>query len=236
MAQPTILVVEDEPDIAEVIAYNLRREGFTALVEGTGEGALAVALRSPPDLVLLDLMLPGVSGLEVCRRLKRDPTTSGIPVVMVTARTQEGDVVAGLELGAEDYITKPFSPRVLMARVRSVLRRTSRGASGTPRESIEVGGIVIDVPRHEVLCSGEPVAVSATEFQLLSLLAASPGREFTRSQIIAGVKGEDYPVTERSVDVQVVGLRRKLGKHGSLVETVRGVGYRVRDDSRESLR
>jgi two-component system, OmpR family, alkaline phosphatase synthesis response regulator PhoP len=233
MGQPTILIVEDEPDIADIIDYNLRREGYLTIVEGTGEAALAAASRSPPDLVILDLMLPGVGGLEVCRRLKRDSATSEVPVVMVTARAQESDVVAGLEIGADDYVTKPFSPRVLVARVRSVLRRTKRGAFGTVPERIETHELVIDVPRHEVRCSGEPVSLSATEFQLLALLATNPGRVFTRSQIIAGVKGDDYPVTERSVDVQVVGLRRKLGTSGDLVETVRGVGYRMRDDSRE---
>jgi two-component system, OmpR family, alkaline phosphatase synthesis response regulator PhoP len=232
MGQPTILVVEDEPDIAELIAYNLRREGYAAVVAGTGEAALDSALRSPPDLVILDLMLPGLGGLDVCRRLKRDSATSGVPVVMVTARSQESDVVAGLEIGADDYVTKPFSPRVLVARVRSVLRRTRHGAPAPAAERLEAQDIVIDVPRHEVRCGGEPVVLSATEFQLLCLLVASPGRVFTRSQIISALKGSDYPATERSVDVQVVGLRRKLGAHGELVETVRGVGYRMRDEPR----
>jgi len=230
MAQETILIVEDEKDIAELVAYNLKREGFRTRITDSGEKCLAQAAANPPSLILLDLMLPGVDGREVCRRLKAGESTRAIPVIMLTARGEDTDVVAGLELGAEDYITKPFSPQGLVARVRSVLRRRA----GPPPETgdrLQVQGLDIDLARHQVRCRGAAVELSATEFGLLLLLARRPGWVVSRAQIISGVRGEDYPVTERAVDVQVLGLRRKLGACGGLIETVRGIGYRLREEA-----
>ncbi len=230
MAKKHILVVEDEEDILELIRYHLAREGYAVVPALTGEDALKAVTQKAPDLILLDLMLPGVDGLEICRRLKADPRTATIPVVMVTAKGEESDVVTGLELGADDYITKPFSPRVLIARVRAVLRRR-RETGPVSDELIRFPDLVIDPQRHEVVCGKSPVELTATEFRLLHFLAARPGRVFTREQIVSGVKGDDYPVTDRSVDVQVVGLRRKLGRQGERIETVRGVGYRFQEPS-----
>jgi two-component system phosphate regulon response regulator PhoB len=228
MAHETVLIVEDERDIAELVAYNLKREGFRTRIAESGEKALALAAANPPGLILLDLMLPGVDGREVCRRLKAGEATRSIPVVMLTARGEDTDVVAGLELGADDYITKPFSPKVLVARVRSVLRRRAQPLPEQP-DRLSLHGLDIDLARHQVRCRGEVVELSATEFGLLVFLARRPGWVFSRAQIISGVRGEDYPVTERAVDVQVLGLRRKLGPCGEVIETVRGIGYRLRE-------
>ena len=183
--------------------------------------------RDLPDLIVLDLLLPTVDGLEVCRRLKLDPRTQHIPVLMLTAKSEEADVVTGLELGAEDYVTKPFSPRVLVARVKAVLRRRSKDPSDD-EAAVSVHDLVIHPGWHEVLIAGKPVDLTFTEFRLLHFLARKPGWAFTRGQIVDAVKGEDYPVTERSVDVQVAGLRKKLGAHGEYIETVRGIGYRFK--------
>jgi two-component system, OmpR family, alkaline phosphatase synthesis response regulator PhoP len=228
MSSKTILVVDDEDDILELLDYNLTKEGFRVVRAATGENALDLAKAERPDLIVLDLMLPGLDGLEVCKRVRAERSTSSIPIVMLTAKGEEADIVLGLELGADDYVTKPFSPRVLTARVRAVLRRRSRGA---PDEAptIKIGGIEIDTGRHEVLVDGQPVRLTFTEYEILSFLARRPGWVFTRYQIVEAVRGEEYAVTDRSVDVQIVGLRKKLGKHGSLVETVRGVGYRFKE-------
>jgi len=228
MAHETVLIVEDEKDIAELVAYNLKREGFRTRIADSGEKGLALAATARPSLILLDLMLPGVDGREVCRRLKAGEATHSIPVVMLTARGEDTDVVTGLELGADDYIAKPFSPKVLVARVRSVLRRRTEPAA-EPGERIRVHELDVDLVRHQVRCRGTPVELSATEFGLLVFLARRPGWVFSRTQIISGVRGEDYPVTERAVDVQVLGLRRKLGPCGEVIETVRGIGYRLRE-------
>jgi len=232
MAHEHILVVEDDEDIVELIAYNLRREGYTVVTAETGEEALLKARARPPHLVLLDLMLPKMDGLEVCRRLKADDKTRGVPVIMVTAKGEEPDVVSGLELGADDYISKPFRPRELIARVRAVLRRGGEGAAeGGTAERIEAEGLVVDVGRRTVTAAGKPVALTYTEFQVLLVLARRPGWVFSRYQIVDAVRGEDYPVTDRAVDVQIVGLRKKLGRHGTCIETVRGVGYRFRNSA-----
>jgi two-component system phosphate regulon response regulator PhoB len=222
----TVLVVEDEPDIRELLAAALRREGYLVRAAASGDAALAEVRHAAPDLVLLDLLLPGLDGAEVCRRLKNGPATRAIPVIMLTARGSEGDMVAGLELGADDYVTKPFSARVLMARIRSVLRRS--GAT-TGDEILGVGSLSIDTGRRLVTCGGAPCGLTATEFALLVLLARRPGWVFSRDRIINAIRGDDYPVTERSVDVQVLGLRKNLGRCGALVETVRGAGYRLRE-------
>jgi two-component system, OmpR family, alkaline phosphatase synthesis response regulator PhoP len=223
-----ILVVEDEEDIRELLRYNLVKEGYVVSGAASGEEALRRARAEKPDLVLLDLMLPGVDGLEVCRALKRDKTTERIPVIMVTAKGEETDVVAGLELGADDYIVKPFSPKVVIARLRAVLRRRERSA-GAPDGVLRVGDLTIDPGRHEVKVGAERITLTATEFRLLRFLAGRPGWVFTRDQIVTAVRGDDYIVTDRAVDVQVVGLRRKLGAAGEWIETVRGVGYRFKE-------
>jgi two-component system alkaline phosphatase synthesis response regulator PhoP len=225
MSSKTILVVDDEEDILELLDYNLTKEGFRVVRAASGEKALDLAKTEKPELVVLDLMLPGLDGLEVCKHLRSERTTADIPIVMLTAKGEEPDIVLGLELGADDYVTKPFSPRVLSARVRAVLRRRSRTASDKD-DTIKIGGIEIHTGRHEVLAGGKPVRLTFTEYEILSFLARRPGWVFTRYQIVEAVRGEEYAVTDRSVDVQIVGLRKKLGKYGSNIETVRGVGYR----------
>jgi two-component system, OmpR family, alkaline phosphatase synthesis response regulator PhoP len=227
MTRERILVVDDEEDLLELVNYNLTKEGFRVTCAASGERALKEAQSLLPDLIVLDLLLPRVDGLEVCRLLKADPQTKHIPIVMLTAKTEESDIVRGLDLGADDYITKPFSPRVLVARIKSVLRR--KPATVPDRQQpLTIHNLTIDPGRHEVLIDNKPVQLTFTEFRLLHFLASKPGWAFTRSQIVDAVKGEDYPVTERSVDVQVTGLRRKLGDLGSYIETVRGVGYRFK--------
>lgn len=226
--QPRILVVDDEEDLLELVRFNLARDGYDVLGVISGEEALKAVRRDPPDLIVLDLMLPGLDGLEVCRRLKADPRTRDIPIVMLTAKSEERDVVSGLERGADDYITKPFSPRVLSARVKALLRRLESERTADLESTLEVHDLVIHPGRHEVHLAGQVVDLTYTEFALLHFLAKKPGWAFTRTQIVDAVKGEDYPVTERSVDVQVAGLRKKLGDHASYIETVRGVGYRFR--------
>jgi two-component system alkaline phosphatase synthesis response regulator PhoP len=225
-----ILAVDDEEDILELLDYNLSKEGFRVLGVTTGEAALERARNEKPDLILLDLMLPGLDGLEVCKHLKSERETADIPIVMLTAKGEEADIVLGLEMGAEDYVTKPFSPRVLTARVRAVLRRRSKSAVDEDAQ-ITIGGIEIHPGRHEVLIGGKPVKLTFSEYGILSFLARRPGWVFTRYQIVEAVRGTDYAVTDRSVDVQIVGLRKKLGNYGSNIETVRGVGYRFKEPS-----
>jgi two-component system phosphate regulon response regulator PhoB len=223
-----ILVVEDEEDLLELITYNLSREGYRVSGVTSGEAALREARTQLPDLILLDLLLPQIDGLEVCKLLRNDRQTRHIPVIMLTAKTEEADVVAGLELGADDYIPKPFSPRVLVARVRAVLRR--RGSAVADKDApVRIHELVIHPGRHEVLLAGRPISLTYTEFRLLHFLAQRPGWAFTRGQIVDAVRGENYAVTERSVDVQVAGLRKKLGKYAGYIETVRGVGYRFKE-------
>jgi two-component system phosphate regulon response regulator PhoB len=231
MVNDRILVVDDEEDLAELVAYNLTREGYQVTCVGSGELALSEARSQTPDLIVLDLLLPKVDGLDVCKQLKSDPRTQHIPIVMLTAKSEEVDMVTGLECGADDYVTKPFSPRVLLARIRSVLRRRAKAAGETDEdpEALRIGSLLIHPGRHEVLVDGQPIDLTFTEFRLLHFLARKPGWAFSRSQIVDAVKGEDYPVTERSVDVQVVGLRKKLGSLGTCIETVRGVGYRFKE-------
>ncbi len=231
MAHEQILVVEDDEDILELLRYNLQREGFTVVTADTGEAGLDKARARPPNLLILDLMLPRMDGLEVCRRLKAEDKTRSIPIIMVTAKGEEADIVTGLELGADDYICKPFRPRELVARVRTVLRRGQEDTATPAAAIIEVEGMVIDPGRRTVQVGGRPVELTYTEFQVLLVLARRPGWVFTRYQIVDAVRGEDYPVTDRAVDVQMVGLRKKLGRYGKYIETVRGVGYRFKDAS-----
>jgi two-component system, OmpR family, alkaline phosphatase synthesis response regulator PhoP len=228
MSRERILVVDDEEDLLELVNYNLTKEGYRVRCVASGEEALSEARQAIPDLIVLDLLLPSVDGLEICRTLKNDSRTAHVPILMLTAKSEESDVVAGLELGADDYMTKPFSPRVLLARIRALLRR-ARAKETEDQGSVRIHEIVIHPGRHEVLLNGEQGDLTYTEFRLLHFLARKPGWAFTRAQIVDAVKGEDYPVTERSVDVQVAGLRKKLGPYGHYVETVRGVGYRFKE-------
>ncbi len=228
MPKEHILVVDDEEDILELVRFHLAREGYALTLAASGEDALKKIKRERFDLVLLDLMLPGLDGLEVAKSLKNDPKNRAIPIIMLTAKSEDADVVTGLELGADDYVAKPFSPRVLIARVKAVLRRQGQ-AVVDDTQVLSTQGIEIDPGRRSVTAGGKPVDLTFTEFQLLYVLARRPGWVFTRSQIVDSVRGSDYPVTDRSVDVQVVGLRKKLGAHGKAIETVRGVGYRFKD-------
>ena len=225
-----ILVVDDEEDILELVRYNLAAEGYEVFVAETGEEALERARSGPVDLMILDLMLPGIDGLDVARILKEDSRTRAIPIVMLTAKGEEADVVRGLELGADDYLAKPFSPRILAARVRAVLRRAET-AEIPEGDLIRTPDLTIDPGRRKVTVRGRDAELSFTEFQILLFLSKRPGWVFTRSQIVDAVRGDNYPVTDRSVDVQIVGLRKKLGACGGNIETVRGVGYRFREYS-----
>lgn len=228
MPKAHVLVIDDEEDILELAKYNIEKEGYTVSTLTSGDEAVETAKSIKPDLILLDLMLPGLDGFEICKLLKRDAITTDIPIVMLTAKGEESDIVTGLELGAEDYITKPFSPKVLIARLRTVLRR-NRATEDTKSETISIHNISIDTVRFDVTVDGQSVELTASEFHILNFLVRHPGWVFTRSQIIDGVKGSDYPVTDRSVDVQIVGLRKKLGSAGQYVETVRGIGYRFKE-------
>jgi len=227
MPKEKILVVDDEEDILELLKYNLSREGYQVFCTTSGEKTLNLVKTETPDLILLDLMLPGMDGLEVARRLKESPPTKNVPIVMLTAKGEEADIVTGLELGADDYITKPFSPRILLARVKAVLRRKAK-ESQDKTSVIQAHNLLIHPGRHEVRVNDNPVQLTFTEFGILHYLARRPGWVFTRSQIVDEVRGEDYYVTDRSVDVQIVGLRKKLGPAGEYIETVRGVGYRFK--------
>lgn len=227
-AKERILVVDDEEDLLELLRFNLNKAGYQVSCVSSGEDAVKEARGQLPDLIVLDLLLPRVDGLEVCKVLKRDPRTKPIPIVMLTAKGEEADIVAGLEIGADDYVTKPFSPSVLVARVKAVLRGRTPERNGD-ESVLQVHEVEIHPGRHEVLLAGQPVSLTYTEFRLIHFLARRPGWAFTRNQIVDAVRGEDYPVTERSVDVQVAGLRKKLGDHGHYIETVRGVGYRFKE-------
>lgn len=224
-----ILIIEDEEDIRALVRYNLEREKFSVAEAGSGEDGLKAVSQKKPGLILLDLMLPGKDGLQICRELKQNDASRDIPVIMMTARGEESDIVIGLELGAEDYIVKPFSPKVLVARVKAVLRRHAAPAAPAADDVLQIGDLVIHPGRHEIMVGGKPVDLTASEFGILHFLARRPGWVFTRYQIVDAVHGEDYPVTERSVDVQIVGLRKKLKKADGYIETVRGIGYRFKD-------
>ncbi|HKK70194.1 MAG TPA: response regulator [Candidatus Krumholzibacteria bacterium] len=229
MSRERIIAIEDEPDILEVIQYNLRREGYEVAGVENGEDGLNLVRKENPDLVLLDLMLPGMDGLEVCRRLKYESATRGIPVIMVTAKGEESDVVLGLEVGADDYLTKPFGPRELVARVRAVLRRANVRVEDEGPHRVVFGELTIDPSRHEVVRSGELVDLTATEFRLLHFLASHPGKVFSRQRLVKEAIGEDAYILERNIDVHVRAIRKKLGDDADYISTVRGVGYRFRD-------
>lgn len=229
MKRETIVVVEDEADILDVIEYNLAREGYRIRTYRDGEDALDGIQRDAPDLVVLDLMLPGIDGVEICRRLKQDPVTRSVPIIMVSAKGEETDIVLGLGVGADDYVPKPFSPKELVARVSAVLRRGPSRGTDQPGERIVAGGLVVDSGRHEVVVDGERVQFTATELRLLHFLASHPGRVFTRDHLLSRVIGEDAVVLDRNIDVHIGSLRKKLGSYRGRLETVRGVGYRFSD-------
>ena len=226
----SILVVDDEEDILELVKYNLSKEGYSVTTVTTGEKAIRIARQDSPDLVVLDLMLPGVDGLEVCKYLKNDPSTNRIPILMLTAKEEESDIVIGLELGADDYVTKPFSPKVLTARIKALLRRKKNISPVEDSDIIRYPGMEIDPERHEVMIDGRGTSLTATEFRILHFLARKPGWVFSRAQIVDAVRGENYPVTDRSVDVHIVSLRKKMGRQGKRIQTVRGVGYRFKEE------
>ncbi len=232
MAKPKILVIEDEADILEVITYNLEREGHKVISCRNGEQGLSRIRTDNPDLVILDLMLPGMDGVEVCRQVKNDPVTRAIPVIMVTAKAEESDIVLGLGIGADDYITKPFSPKELVARVKVVLRRGPLREQSGGGERVVRGELTIDLGRHEATISGVLLTLTPTEMRLLHFLASHPGRVFPRSHLLSRVIGEDAIVTDRNIDVHVRALRQKLGEAADVIETVRGVGYRFADGRR----
>jgi two-component system phosphate regulon response regulator PhoB len=228
LAGKKILIVEDEKDIAELIAFNLEEEGFEIVSASSGEEGLTKAVSEKPDLVLLDIMLPGINGLDVCRVMKSDDKTRHIPIMMLTARNDDVDIITGLEIGADDYVTKPFSPRVLTARIRAILRRGKTGDTIGSR-LITFGDMVIDEGRHQVLIHDKPIGLTLTEFNLLVILADKPGWVFSRSQLIDNLREGHHVITDRAIDVQVTNLRKKLGKFGQFVQTVRGVGYRFQE-------
>jgi len=229
MGKEKIIIVEDETDIREVIEYNLKREGYETLAASNGEEALRVITRHSPNLVILDLMLPGLDGIEVCRKLKEDPLTRTIPVIMVTAKGEESDVVLGLGMGADDYVAKPFRPKELMGRVKAVLRRGPLKEERGQKDLLETDGVSIDIPKHKVTVGEAVVEFTATEFRILHFLASHPGRVFTRDQLLSRVIGESAEVVERNIDVHVRAVRKKLGERRELIETVRGIGYRFRE-------
>jgi two-component system phosphate regulon response regulator PhoB len=223
----TILVIDDEKDLIELVRYNLEKEGFDAIAASDGQAGLEIAQRHKLDLIVLDLMMPGMDGLEVCRRLRSDARTGRIPLIMLTAKATEADRIVGLELGADDYITKPFSPRELVARVKAILRRTA--AHSEPEQVIRHGDLLIDVVRHEVTVGGKPVTLTATEFRILHFLASKPGRVLSRDDIIDAALGRDANVFDRTIDVHITAIRRKLGRGSDQIETIRGFGYKFRD-------
>lgn len=229
MLKETILIVDDEEDIVELIKYNLGNEGYSILTAFTGEKAIKIASQFQPDLIVLDLMLPGIDGLDVTKYLKNNKKTNNIPIIMLTAKGEESDIVIGLEMGANDYISKPFSPKVLIARIRAIFRRRKKDSDLKPERINQEGSLIIDRAKHLVTIDGTILDLTFSEFELLSFLVDKKGWVFTRKQIVDAIHGEGYSVTERSVDVIIVGLRKKLKNHASEIETVRGVGYRFKE-------
>jgi two-component system alkaline phosphatase synthesis response regulator PhoP len=227
MARETIIIVDDEEDIQELVRMNLLREGYDVLTAGTSDQALTLIRSRQPSLIILDLMLPGLNGLDVCKILKADSKTQAIPIIILSARSEESDIVTGLELGADDYITKPFSAKVLIARVRRLLRKDVE--QDLSRSVVRIHELTIDPSRCETLLKGEHVPLTFSEFNILYTLARRPGVVFTRYQIMDALHGGNYAVTDRAIDVQITCLRKKLGSCRDYIETVRGVGYRFKD-------
>ena len=232
MSKKHILVAEDDETISELIRYNLEKKGFRVSCQGSGEKALLQAGTELPELIILDILLPGIDGIQVCRLLRAEDKTRSIPIIMVTAKGEEADMVEGLEAGADDYITKPFSPRVLVARVQAVMRRGRRTGGDGERiqPTIRVRRLSIDPQRFQVSLAGKRLDLTVTEFQILAFLAGRAGWVFTRQQIVEAVRGGEYHGTDRAVDVAIFGLRKKLGEYSGYVETVRGIGYRFLEE------
>lgn len=229
MAKGTILIIDDEKDLIELVRYNLEKEGYDCIAAGDGNSGLQIAIKHHPDLIVLDVMMPGMDGLEVCRKLRADPRANRIPLLMLTARAAEADRVVGLEMGADDYVSKPFSPRELVARVKALLRRTS--PQQELPQMLRCGRIAIDVTRHEVNSEGRPVQLTATEFKILQFLLARPGRVTSRDEIIEAALDRDSAVFDRTIDVHITAIRRKLGEAGQQIETIRGFGYKMRENA-----
>ncbi|KAF0119198.1 MAG: response regulator with CheY-like receiver domain and winged-helix DNA-binding domain [bacterium] len=227
MTKKKILVVDDERDILELLKYNLEKEGYQVFKVTTGEEAIEVVKRELPDLIILDLMLPAMDGLEVCKILKQDMRTGSIPIIMLTAKGEESDIIVGLKLGADDYITKPFSIKVLIARVKTALRIIEDKKS--PKEIIQIENLTIDIPKHKVMLKGKPLELTATEFNLLKCLASNPGRVFTRDQLLSRAWKEETFIIDRTVDVHIRRLRKKLKAAAGLIDTVRGIGYKFKE-------
>jgi len=229
MSKKTIVVIEDEPDILEVLSYNLKREGFEVFSATNGTQGLSLVNKELPDLVLLDLMLPGMDGIEICSTIKNNPGTQNTLIIMVTAKGEESDIVLGLGVGADDYITKPFSPKELVARVKAVLRRG--GIVETPQlsEKVIVGNLAVDTSKYEVTVDDQEIKLTATEFRLLHYLACNPGRVFSREQLLSRAMGDDVVVVDRNIDVHIRGIRKKMAVDPPVIETIRGVGYRLRE-------
>ena len=229
MSKKKIVIIEDEPDILEVLSYNLKREGFDVFSATNGTLGLSLVEKELPDLLLLDLMLPGLDGIEICSAIKNNPVTQNTLIIMVTAKGEESDIVLGLGVGADDYITKPFSPKELVARVKAVLRRGQLVDTVSPTEKIQVGDLSIDTSKYEVSIGSKEVRLTATEFRLLHYLASNPGRVFSREQLLSRAMGDDVVVVDRNIDVHIRGIRKKMDIDPPLIETIRGVGYRLRD-------
>ncbi|MGH9360858.1 MAG: response regulator [Thermoanaerobaculia bacterium] len=229
MSKETILVIEDDSDIIEIIQYNLEREGFRVLTATNGEKGIEVARSRRPALIILDLMLPGADGIEVCKSLRSAPDTRQIPIVILTAKAEESDIVLGLGVGADDYVTKPFSPQELLARITAVLRRGDLKSEEARHSRIERHGVVIDPARFEVAIRGKPVSFTLTEFKILSILASNPGRVYTRQLLLDKVQGGEVFVDDRNIDVHVRAIRKKLGSLEDLILTVRGIGYKFKE-------
>ena len=228
MSKPLVVVVEDEADIQDVIAYNLKRDGYEVLTASRGDEGLSLIQAKMPDLVILDLMLPGIDGLSICQQLRADPKTKNLPIIILSAKEEEADVVIGLGFGADDYVPKPFSPRELLARVKAVLRRSSSQET-VKQDQIRRGELIIDIDRHQASLRGIGIKLTATEFKLLTVLASHPGRAFSREQLLNRVVGDAVVVVDRNIDVHIRSVRKKLGDQTGLIETVRGVGYRFAD-------
>jgi DNA-binding response OmpR family regulator len=229
MSKKKIVIIEDEPDILEVLSYNLKREGFDVFSATNGPLGLSLVEKELPDLLLLDLMLPGLDGIDICSAIKNNPASQNTLIIMVTAKGEESDIVLGLGVGADDYITKPFSPKELVARVKAVLRRGQLVDTVSQSEKIQVGDLSIDTSKFEVYIGSNEIRLTATEFRLLHYLASNPGRVFSREQLLSRAMGDDVVVVDRNIDVHIRGIRKKMDIDPPLIETIRGVGYRLRD-------
>jgi len=230
MSKEAILIIEDDPEIQELLSHSMSGEGWKILQAKTGEEGLKILKSKKVNCILLDIMLPGMDGLKVLKKIKEIEQCANVPVIMTTAKGEEADIVTGLELGADDYVVKPYSPKVLIARIRAGLRRQEESGASTAAVTIwQQGEIKLDEARHTVFCGDNQLDLFATEFSLLKHFLSHPDIVFSRNQIITAIRGSDYPVTDRSVDVQILGLRKKLGKAGDMIETIRGVGYRLRN-------